>query len=142
MRLTTEQLDALEAALKAATPGEWDTHEEYYGVCGVTVNEERIITSEPRWNPNAENNHRLIALARNALPALLAAARATVPEVISDRHKNGNYWMVYLPDREAWIKCRWHGNGYWLIYGGYALDGTPTHALPLPPPMTEGTDGA
>jgi hypothetical protein len=70
----------------------------------------------------------------NALPALLAAARLTVPEVIGEKHRDGNWWMVWAPDYEQWFKCRWM-MGSWRISGTVSdrLYGTPTHALPMLP---------
>jgi len=78
-----------------------------------------------------------IAAAYTALPALLAELRhlrtLMTPEPISDKHKDGNWWLVC--NRDGWWKCKWeaieegwqHNSGQWLY-------GIPTHALPMPEP--------
>lgn len=56
---------------------------------------------------------------------------ATIPERISEKHRDGNWWLVWEPGYEAWYKIRWqHERWQW---GGGPLYGTPTHALSLPP---------
>jgi hypothetical protein len=138
-RLTPADLDALEAAHKAATEGEWDTC-----LSSLTVEEEaRIIEELAQFTGDHRRaNVRLCALAHNALPALIAAARATVPEVIGEKHKKGDYWLVW--DGDDWRKCRW--NLQWKAWerssGNMASHPGFTHALPLPPPppMPEGPD--
>jgi len=68
------------------------------------------------------------------LPALIAAARTTVPEVIGEKHRDGNWWLVWEPGAEGWFKCRWRPVGDWQKSATTErLLGTPTHALPLPP---------
>lgn len=92
-------LDELEALEKAATPGEWhasgapysaydDDHERlcrhHHEECVYTVS--RSVSS-PGWctdggHPHygiCEHDAKLIAAARNALPKLLALARAVAP---------------------------------------------------------------
>jgi hypothetical protein len=73
-----------------------------------------------------------------ALPALIAELRElrarTTPEVIGEKHRDGEEWLVYLPQAKSWKKCWWANEGKWIISGvGYLAFGTPTHALPLPP---------
>jgi hypothetical protein len=103
-RLTTQQLDALEAALKAPEtmgPGEF----------------------LQRIGPFLYH-----------LPALIAAARATVPEVIGEKHKQGDWWLVWDKWHETWRKARWSPTWEsWQNSGGSHLTGFLTHALPLPP---------
>jgi hypothetical protein len=74
--------------------------------------------------------------------ALLAAARQTVPEVIGDKHRDGNWWLVWEPGFEHWFKARWRHEAWDL--GWQNLLGTPTHALPLPgrpePPAARGEE--
>ncbi len=74
----------------------------------------------------------------DALPALLAELRdlrrLTTPEPISEKHSDGNWWLVWEPGAEGWFKCRWRPVGDWQKSGTTEhLHGTPTHALPLPP---------
>jgi hypothetical protein len=77
-------------------------------------------------------------MSHNALPALLAEVRElrrlTTPEPISDKHRDGNWWLVWVPGAEQWMKCRWVGE-YWGKSGTMReqLFDDPTHALPLPP---------
>lgn len=71
----------------------------------------------------------------SVLPALIAELRElrarTTPEVIGEKHRDGNWWLCWEPGYEAWYKIRWqHERWQW---GGGPLYGTPTHALPLPP---------
>jgi hypothetical protein len=78
------------------------------------------------------------AMVHNALPALLAELRElrrlTTPEPISEKHRDGNWWLVWEPGAEGWFKCRWRPVGDWQKSGTTQhLPGTPTHALPLPP---------
>jgi|GEM_PF-3763788 hypothetical protein len=148
--LTPATLDALEAALKAATPGE------------ITLVPNAGIDDEPDeryWAIEAGQGYydgtnrgfrltgfisaadsRLIALAHNALPALIAEVRLTVPEPIGEKHRDGNWWLVWCPGSQQWMKCRWLGE-YWGKSGTMReqLFDEPTHALPMPP-APEGTD--
>jgi len=141
--LTPADLDALEAAHKAATPGE------------ITLVPNAGIDDEPDeryWAIEAGQGYydgtkrgfrltgfisaddaRLIALAHNALPALIAAARLTVPEPIGEKHRDGNWWLVWAPGAQQWMKCRWLGE-YWGKSGTMReqLFDDPTHALPMP----------
>jgi hypothetical protein len=70
----------------------------------------------------------------NAVAALLAEVRElrrlTTPEPISDKHRDGNWWLVWEPEYEHWFKARWRHDAWDL--GWQNLLGTPTHALPLP----------
>lgn len=72
----------------------------------------------------------------DALPALIAELlelRArTTPEVIGEKHRDGNWWLVWEPGWEQWCKVRWRYEG-WHTGGGALFVGTPTHALPMPP---------
>jgi hypothetical protein len=112
-RLTDNDLDALEAALAKATPGRFRVAD--------CVSEQEAA------------DLRAIVAGMNALPALIAAARQTVPEVISEKHRDGNWWLVWEPGAEGWFKCRWRPVGDWQKSGTTErLLGTPTHAVPLP----------
>lgn len=67
------------------------------------------------------------------LKAENAVLRARVtPEVIAEKHRDGNWWLLWSPDWEAWIKGRW-SLGDWRYVTGPITFGGPTHALPLPP---------
>ena len=70
-----------------------------------------------------------------ALPALIAELRdlraRTTPEVIGERHKDGNWWLVWEPCRAGWI-CSCYDFGEWWERPGKILTTAPTHALPLP----------
>jgi len=73
----------------------------------------------------------------DALPALLAEVRElrrrTTPEPIGEKHRDGNWWLVWEPGVEGWFKCRCRRSGDWQKSGTTErLMGTPTHALPLP----------
>ena len=54
------------------------------------------------------------------------------PEPISDKHKDGNWWLVWSPLGEQWYKALWH-NGHWEMTGRLGLFNKATHALPMPP---------
>ncbi len=117
-RLTDNELDALEAALAEASPG------RFLVADGATG----------RWAAEAQ----AIVAGMNALPALLAEVRdlrrLTTPEPISEKHRDGNWWLVWEPGAEGWFKCRWRPVGDWQKSGTTEhLLGTPTHAVPLPP---------
>jgi hypothetical protein len=143
-RLTPATLDALEAALAKATPGEWIEHNDE--VCTDDAIVGNIVCQSPDSDCEkslefwAANCH-LIALAHNHLPALIAAARATVPEPIGKKHRDGNWWLVWEAGFEQWLKCRWREHA-WRMSGtiNTPLNGIPTHAKPMPP-APEGTDG-
>ncbi len=78
------------------------------------------------------------AMVHNALPALLAEVRElrrlTTPEPISEKHRDGNWWLVWAPGAEHWFKVRWRSAyGDWQKSGATdRLLNTPTHAVPLP----------
>jgi len=134
-KLTPATLDALEAARKAATPGEWSVED-------ADVHGRRVLQKSERHRmfPIRGEDAVAIALAHNALPALIAAARATVPEVIGERHRDGNWWLVFDGERKRWVQAYWMQSwGFWRIAGGNSIKPDPTHALPIPP-APEGTD--
>ena len=69
----------------------------------------------------------------DALPALIAAARLTVPEPISDRHKDGNWWLVWFPNGKQWYKARWDGAyQWWQVAQDTVIPYGATRALPIP----------
>jgi hypothetical protein len=148
-RLTPAELDALEAAHKAATPGEWsvemDGPSDDESPCDVIIPEINRILHSTEWADPEDfeqdvANAEAIALAHNALPALIAAARATVPEPISDRHRDGGPWQVWEPFYSRWVYAKWREQSeMWRRLDGGDVIGTPTHALPLPP-APEGAD--
>jgi hypothetical protein len=145
-RLTDNDLDALEAAHKAATPGEWtvemDGPDDDDSPCDVVIPEINRILHSTEWADPEDfeqdvANAEAIAAAHNALPALLAEVRElrrlTTPEPISEKHRDGNWWLVWEPGAEGWFKCRWRPVGDWQKSGTTQhLPGAPTHALPLP----------
>lgn len=70
---------------------------------------------------------------------LVDALRARVtPEVIGEKHKDGNWWLLWGP-WEAWIKGR-RDLAYWRATDGL-LTWEPTHALPLPPAPEVNNEG-
>jgi len=145
-RLTDNELDALGVAHKAATPGEWtvemDGPDDDDSPCDVIIPEINRILHSTEWADSEDferdvANARAMVAAHNALPALLAELRElrrlTTPEPISELHKDGNWWLVWAPGAEQWMKCRWVGE-YWGKSGTMReqLFDVPTHALPLP----------
>ena len=72
------------------------------------------------------------------MPALIAELRElrarTTPEVISEKHRDGNWWLVWSPLGNQWYKALWH-NGHWEMTGRLGLFNKATHALPLPPAL-------
>ena len=133
-------LDALEVALARATPGEWKW----------SINSKRVQVAAVRhaaqvcavWNTSAHPASAVahaIVSAHNALPALIAELRQlrarVTPEPISDKHKDGNWWLIWEPGYEAWYKLRWRDNSW--QGSGFRFFGTPTHALPVPPAPEE-----
>ena len=135
-RLTNNELDALEAALAKAKPISYGKliyivsrgYEHLANLCGGDMGP---ITMTYRDESDA------IAAAYNALPALLAELRElrrlTTPEPIGEKHKDGNWWLVWEPGTEGWFKVRWRPAGDWQKSGTTEhLQGAPTHALPLP----------
>jgi hypothetical protein len=142
-RLTNEELDALESALAKATPGEWtvemDGPDDDDSPCDVVILEINRILHSTEWADPQDfdqdvANAEAIVAAHNALPALLAELRElrrlTTPEPIGDKHRDGNWWLVWEPGFEHWFKARWRHEAWDL--GWQNLLGTPTHALPLP----------
>jgi hypothetical protein len=117
-RLTDNDLNALEAALAKATPG------RFLVADGATGRELAEVQA--------------IAAGMNALPALLAEVRElrrlTTPEPIGEKHRDGNWWLVWAPGAEHWFKVRWRSAyGDWQKSGATErLLNTPTHAVPLP----------
>ncbi len=66
------------------------------------------------------------------LKAEAAELRARVtPEPISDKHKDGNWWLAWKPGWKGWYKVHWRHEG-WHLSGG-PFPGTLTHAVPIPP---------
>jgi len=129
-------LDELEAALAKATPGPWKW----------SINSKRVQVAAVRhaaqvcavWNTSAHPATAVadaIVSAHNALPALIAELRhlraRVTPEPISDKHKDGNWWLMWEPNYKIWFLLRWRPVGWQL--GSSDFIGTPTHALPLPP---------
>jgi len=146
-RLTDNDLDALEAAVKVATPGEItlipnggiddDPDERYWALTAGVGHYEGSMTGFRLTGFISPHDASLIALAHYALPVLLAEVRElrrlTTPEPISEKHRDGNWWLVWEPGAEGWFKCRWRPVGDWQKSGTTQhLPGTPTHALPLP----------
>lgn len=132
-------LDALEAALEKSTPGEWR-----WGVNGKRVQVAAVRHAAQVcavWNTSAHPApavaHAIVA-AHNALPALIAELRElrarTTPEVIGEKHRDGNWWMVWDKWAETWRKAKWSfGMECWVNATGQQLVGFTTHALPMPP---------
>lgn len=56
------------------------------------------------------------------------------PEPISDKHKDGNWWLVWSPTNKQWYKALWR-KGRWEMTGRLGLLDRATHALPLPPAL-------
>ena len=104
-------LDALEAALAKATPG---------------AAQFRVTPPGKVWDT---------ATALLALPALIAELRElralTTPEPISEKHKDGNWWLYWDPFTEVWHKMRWRYGGWQL--NGRNFYGDPAHVIPMPP---------
>ena len=138
-------LDALEAAMARATPGEarllpnggagLDEDRTYWGVLGGKGYYDGAGTGGFCLTGFIEKEHaERLVLSYNALPALIAELRElrarTTPEPIGDKHKDGNSWLMWEPGYEQWLKLRWRYEGW--RYGGGQLLGTPTHALPMP----------
>lgn len=132
-------LDALEAALAEATPGEWKAT-TYSNYAGWAVYAPGAGCIAERWYSTGQQgkiprNDLFIALAHNALPALIAELRElrarTTPEVIGEKHRDGNWWLCWEPGYKVWFKLRWRCEGWQLAACNFI--GTPTHALPLPP---------
>jgi hypothetical protein len=147
-RLTDNELDALEVAHKAATPGEItlipnggiddDPCEQYWALTAGVGHNEGPFPGFRLTGFISAHDASLIALAHNALPALLVEVRElrrlTTPEPIGEEHRDGSWWLVWEPGFEGWFKVRWRSEyGDWQKSGTTEhLLGTPTHALPLP----------
>ena len=127
-------LDALEAALTKSTPGEWVAEYGYVGDKRQKFLKRNQERDGDRLRDLGYDDADFIALAHNALPALIAELRElrarTTPEAIGEKHQDGNWWLVWEPGWEGWFKVRWRILG-WQMGGGLFL-GTPTHALPMP----------
>ncbi len=148
-RLTPADLDALQTALAKATPGEWtvemDGPDDDDSPCDVLIPEINRILHSTEWADPEDferdvANAEAIIAAHNALPLLIAAARAKVPEVIGEKHKKGDWWWVWDKWPETWRKAKWSfAMECWVNSDGLELVGFITHALPLPP-APEGSD--
>ena len=142
-------LDALEAALAKSTPGEarllpnggagLDEDRTYWGVSGGQgYYDGRGSGGFCLTGFIDEADAQRLVLSYNALPALIAELRElrarTTPEPIGDKHRDGNWWLVWEPGAEQWMKCRFERE-QWIKSGTMRepLFGTPTHALPMPP---------
>jgi hypothetical protein len=141
-RLTDNDLDALEAALAKATPGEWEAT-TYSNYAGWAVYAPGAGCIAERWYSTGQQdeiprNDLFIAIAHNALPALLAEVRdlrrPTTPEPIGEKHRDGGPWQVWEPFYERWVYAKWREQSeMWRRLDGGDVIGTPTHALPMPP---------
>ena len=120
-------LDAPEEAHKKSTPGEWGEHMKLYNRDGFRLVQEDMDC---------------IIAAHNALPALIAELRElrarTTPEPIREKHRDGNWWLVWVPGFEHWLKCRFR-HDQWMLSGPATagLCDAPTHAVPMPPAPEE-----
>jgi hypothetical protein len=148
-RLTSNDLDALEAAHNDATPGEWVAEYGYVGDKRKKFLKRNKDQDGDRLRELGYDDVDFIALAHNALPALIAELRElrrlTTPEPISEKHRDGNWWLVWAPGAEHWFKVRWRPVGDWQRSGTTQhLHNIPTHALPLPggpePPAARGEE--
>lgn len=62
-----------------------------------------------------------------------AALRMQVtPEPIGEKHRDGNWWLVWSPLDGQWYKALWQNN-HWDMSGRLGLFNKATHALPMPP---------
>lgn len=138
-------LDALEAALAKATPGKIYLIENGGAGLDPDPNYWEIYKGSGSCLDGSdgfaitgficEGDARLIAMAHNSLPALIAELRElrarVTPEPIGEKHRDGNWWLIWEPGYEAWYKLRWRDNSW--QGSGFRFFGTPTHALPAPP---------
>jgi hypothetical protein len=142
-RLTPATLEALEAALAKATPGEWESvsggdDEDWRTSLRVAGAKYAITSTPPAFYGTTiakqrVADFRLIALAHNALPALIAAASLTVPEEISEKHRDGNWWQIYSQTDGQWVYARWRDHlKAWRRMGDGDIVYNPTHAMPMP----------
>lgn len=68
-------LDALEALLAKATPGEWSLSQPSAGYCSINAERTPIIYTTSAGCQNAEANHIAIVAIHTAAPALIAELR-------------------------------------------------------------------
>ena len=122
-------LDALEAAYKKA-----NLPDSLRIVSAIL----RLHPHDPADACSSEEDEACLALAHNALPALIAELRElrarVTPEHVGDKHKDGNWWMVWEPGLGGWQDAKWEATyRIWLDDYERPVFGIPTHALPLPP---------
>ena len=141
-------LDALEAALGKATPGEarllpnggagLDEDPTYWGVSGGKGYYDGAGSGGFCLTGFIdEADAQRLVLSYNALPALIAELRElrarTTPEVIGQKHQNRRLWLVCVPEFDGWQEAKWEPTSeLWVNYYGGPIFGTPTHALPMP----------
>jgi hypothetical protein len=133
-------LDKLEAAWAASTPGKWKIGLSRNGRWQVSANGMQVCWV---WGTTARPAKELGAVicdTHNAIPALIAELRhlraMITPEPIGEKHRDGNWWLVWSPLGNQWYKALWH-NGHWEMTGRLGLFNKATHALPLPPALEE-----
>lgn len=139
-------LDALEAALGKSTPGVMravpnggfcmDEDENYWGFeSGPGYFEGLEAGGFNLTGFIAKQDAERLEASYNALPGLIAELRQlrarVTPEPIGEKHRDGNWWMVWSPLDNQWYKALWH-NGHWEMAGRLGFYKA-THALPLPP---------
>jgi hypothetical protein len=133
-------IDALKEALAKATPGKWVRR--HSAIASVSAIDAIAENSNSKYlgefyGPDWVDNAIFIALARNALPGLLTELEAlrtrTTPEHIGDKHRDGNWWLVWEPFCERWVQAAWRKRSeMWVrLDDGYVV--APTHALLMPP---------
>lgn len=136
-------LDALEAALAKATPGEWKW----------SINSKRVQVAAVRhaaqvcavWNTSAHPATAVadaIVSAHNALPALIAelrelraenaAIKARAWQSIETAPKNGTGFLAWNESLRIVEASWWSDNMAGITHWQPFPDG-PTHVLPLPP---------
>lgn len=162
-------LDALEAVLAKATPGD-------VTICGKPIKDIRVqgvyeVSSDQKAEWKALFMHEADAVAyreaHNALPELLAELRElrayrdevvanipivqglldtgeqahadldelrakTTPEVIVEKHRDGNWWIVWNLHEKGWRRAKWDKSYNEWHLGHRFMNGSPTHALPMP----------
>lgn len=91
----------------------------------ATVNHAQRLREMAERTPNAQDKPALLAGA--------AALKAMTPKPISKRHRDGNWWLVWEPFCERWVRAAWRGSAQMWVRpdDGYVV--APTHALPVPP---------
>jgi hypothetical protein len=146
-------LDALEALLEKATPGEWSLSEPWAGYCSINADSTPIIYTTTAGCENAEANHVSIAALHTAAPALIAELRELRAdetmhvEVIGDlmaetttlkaeieKLRAANRWrpIAEAPKDNAGIEAIDSRTGFVRVvdyYKGYPLDWTHCWAL-------------